>query len=135
MEHIDGYAIHLETKLSFEQAISTITELLQMEGFGILTEIDVAATFKKKLDLDYKPFRILGACNPHYAHQVLSIEPHVSVLLPCNIVIWDEGEYRTIAAMDPRVLSRITNRVDLIEYASEIYQKLELVFQKISNLS
>ena len=89
MKTIGTYALQVTTRLRFEDAIARVTELLAEKGFGVLTEIDVKATLKKKLGLDYKPYKILGACNPHVAHRAQEAEPYVGVLLPCNVVVWD----------------------------------------------
>jgi len=131
MEDIGGYAFQVKTSLRFEDAISKAVELLQTEGFGILTEIDVQATLKKKLGLDYKPYRILGACNPPFAHRTLSAVPQVGVLLPCNVVIWDEGSHRIVAAMEPKVMGKIIDHQEIKSVAVEVSEKLRRVLTKL----
>lgn len=84
--------------LSFEDAIARVTEELKKEGFGILTEIDVQATLKKKLEVDFRPYRILGACNPPFAYKALSAESHIGVYLPCNVIVQDAGNGKTEVA-------------------------------------
>jgi uncharacterized protein (DUF302 family) len=101
------YYIQARTRLGFEDAIARVIELLKEEGFGVLTEIDVQATLKRKLDMDYKPYRILGACNPSFAHQALNVEPLIGVFLPCNVVVWDDGDDRVVAAMEPIIMAEI----------------------------
>ncbi len=130
MENIGGYASRIETQLSYEDAIAKVTEFLSDEGFGVLTEIDVRATLKKKLDVDYKPFKILGACNPPFAHKAIEAENLVSVLLPCNVVVIDEGDYRVVAAMDPNVISRMIDRTEMVNLAREVGEKLQRVLER-----
>lgn len=119
------------TGLSFEEAIERVTGLLQEKGFGILTEIDVKATLKKKLDVDYKPYRILGACNPPFAKRVLDAEPLVGVLLPCNVVVWDEGETRVVAAMNPGIMEMLIDHPEVREVGSEIEARLRSVIEAV----
>lgn len=118
--------------LPFEKAIEHVTEELKKEGFGVLTEIDVQATLKKKLDVDFRPYRILGACNPPFAHKALSAEPHIGIYLPCNVVVQDAGNGRTeVAAVDPMVaMSRVDN-AGLEPIAKEIQAKLQRVIENL----
>lgn len=118
--------------LPFEKAIEHVTEELKKEGFGVLTEIDVQATLKKKLDVDFRPYRILGACNPPFAHKALSAEPHIGIYLPCNVVVQDAGNGRTeVAAVDPMVaMSRVDN-AGLEPIAKEIQMKLQRVIENL----
>ena len=134
MESIGGYAIQTTTRLGFERILVEVVELLKEEGFGILTEIDVKETFKKKLDIEYKPFRILGACNPAFAHRTLGAVPQVSVFLPCNVVIWDEGDYRVVAAMDPMIMSQIIDNPEIQIVAKEVSDRLRRVIAKVEKL-
>ncbi len=90
MENVGAYAFKTTTQSGYEETISRVTDLLADHGFGVLTEIDVKATLKKKLDVEYKPYKILGACNPPFANRALAEENMVGVLLPCNFVVWDE---------------------------------------------
>lgn len=131
MKNIDGYAIRTETSLGFDEAITEISQLLKEEGFGILTEIDVKQTLKNKIDVDFKPYRILGACNPKFAHKALESEHHIGVFLPCNVVVWDEGRHRVIAAMDPRVMSKVVDNEAVRLTAEQVYQKIESALSKI----
>lgn len=118
--------------LPFEKAIEHVTEELKKEGFGVLSEIDVQATLKKKLDVDFRPYRILGACNPLFAHKALSAESHIGVYLPCNVVVQDAGNGKTdIAAVDPMVaMSRVDN-AGLEPIAKEIQAKLQRVIENL----
>jgi uncharacterized protein (DUF302 family) len=114
--------------LSYEQAIAAVTESLKAEGFGVLTEIDVAATLKKKIDVDVPRYIILGACNPKLAHKALSTENQVGVLLPCNVVVQEHTDGRVeVSAMDPvGAMAMIGNPV-LTEIAADVKGRLERV--------
>jgi len=93
---------------SFEGAIEKVTEALKAEGFGILTEIDVRATLKKKLDVDFRPYKILGACNPPFAHKALLAEDKIGTMLPCNVIVQDKGNGAVeVAAIDPATSSKL----------------------------
>ena len=118
--------------LSFEDAIARVTEELKKEGFGILTEIDVQATLKKKLEVDFRPYRILGACNPPFAYKALSAESHIGVYLPCNVIVQDAGNGKTeVAAVDPLVaMSRVENPA-LEPVAKEVQAKLQRVIENL----
>ncbi len=85
----------------FDNAVARVTDALKKEGFGVLTDIDVAATLKKKIAVDFRPYRILGACNPKMAHAALSIEDKIGVLLPCNVIVQQTDEGVEVAAVDP----------------------------------
>ena len=120
------------TNQNFEEAIENVTEALKVEGFGILTVIDVKETFKKKLDVDFKKYIILGACNPRFAHKALLHEDKVGVFLPCNIVIeeHDNGEVE-VSAVDPAAsLSPVKNK-NIESIASEIQQKLKSIIESL----
>jgi uncharacterized protein (DUF302 family) len=131
MQTIGTYAFEVTTQRSFDDAIARVTELLAEQGFGVLTEIDVRATLQKKLGLDTRPYKILGACNPPFAHRALAAEPHVGVLLPCNVVVWDEGSRRVVAAMEPRVMSQIIDQPEVRAVADEVSARLHAVLAKL----
>lgn len=131
MEKIGDYAIQIKTMLSFERAIEAAKEHLKEEGFGVLMEIDAMSTFKEKLDVDWQPYHILGACNPPFALKALQADKSVGVLLPCNVVVWDEGEYRVIAAMNPQLIGEITNNPIVRSVAYEAKTRLERVLEKL----
>ncbi len=126
------YYFNKTLNMSFEDAIARVTEELKKEGFGILTEIDVAATLKKKLDVDFRPYRILGACNPPFAHKALSAESHIGIYLPCNVIVQDAGDGKTeVAAVDPLVaMSRVEN-AELEPVAKEVQAKLQRVIESL----
>jgi uncharacterized protein (DUF302 family) len=105
-----------------------VTEELQKEGFGVLTEIDVQATMKKKLDADMAPYRILGACNPQLAHRALAVEPGIGLLLPCNVVVrQDEAGRVHVDFMDPDSVLGLVNRPEVAHPGAEVGQRLRRV--------
>lgn len=110
----------------FDTVIESVTEALKKEGFGILTEIDVKATLKKKLDVDFRPYLILGACNPPYAYQALQAEPLIGTMLPCNVVVreLDSGQIE-VAAVDPMASMQAVENQALGQVAAEIRGKLQ----------
>ena len=113
---------------SYADAIARVTEELSKEGFGVLTEIDVAATLKKKLDVDKKPYIILGACNPVLANQALTAEPDIGLLLPCNVVVREEEDGSvTVAFMDPSAVLKLVTQPGIETLAGEVKAKLERV--------
>jgi uncharacterized protein (DUF302 family) len=126
---------HFDTTLQceFDDAINRVTEALKAEGFGVLTDIDVQATFKAKLDIDRLPYRILGACNPTLANRAISAVPEIGTLLPCNVVVRQEEDNSiTISFMDPLAALSLVQRDDIKELAKEVRSRLERVSQAIS---
>lgn len=113
--------------VSFEEAIEKVTDALKEEGFGVLTEIDVQATLKKKLDEDFRPYRILGACNPSYAHKALMAEDKIGVMLPCNVIVQQKQNGVEVAAVDPLSSMQAIENKDLEKIAEEIQSKLKSV--------
>jgi uncharacterized protein (DUF302 family) len=117
---------------SFENAIARTTEALEAEGFGILTEIDVAATMKKKLDIEFRPYRILGACNPRFAHRALSLEGKIGTMLPCNVVVQDAGDGTIeVAAVDPVASMQAVDNPELRGVADQVRGKLQTVVDSL----
>jgi uncharacterized protein (DUF302 family) len=120
------YSFGRTVDVSFDDAVKRVTEALAKEGFGVLTEIDVAATLKKKLDKDMPPYRILGACNPQFAHRVLEMEPRVGTLLPCNVVVRvDAAGHTIVEAMDPDVMSQLVGGDEVKKIASEVRSRIK----------
>ena len=126
------YYFNKITNYSFDAAIEKVTEELQKEGFGVLTEIDVTATLKKKLDVDFKNYRILGACNPPYAHKALLAEDKIGTMLPCNVIVQEiEKGVIEVAAVNPMASMQAVENEKLNDVASEITAMLENVIEKI----
>ena len=118
--------------LPFEEAIQRVTDELKKEGFGVLTEIDVKATLKKKLDVDFRNYRILGACNPPFAYQALQAEPQIGLMLPCNVVVQEAENGQTIiSAIDPIASMQAVENSSLGEVATEVKAKLQKVIESI----
>lgn len=130
---IGEYALRITTRLPFEAAIERVTALLADEGFGVLTEIDVAATLKRKLGLETRPYRILGACNPRFAHAALEATPYVGVFLPCNVVVWDEGDQRVVAAMEPRAMGQIIGVPEIRRVANDVSDAIRRVMERMGS--
>lgn len=126
------YYFNKTVDLSFEDAIAKVTDELKKEGFGILTEIDMAGTMKKKLDVDIRPYKILGACNPPFAYKALQAESHIGIYLPCNVIVQDVGDGKTeVAAVDPLVaMSRVGNPA-LETVAKDVQAKLQRVIENL----
>lgn len=122
------YGFSVTVAGTMEDAINKVTEALKTEGFGVLTEIDVAGTLKKKIDVERRPYHILGACNPGLANQAINAEPDIGLLLPCNVVVREEEDGSiTVAFMDPAAVLGIVNRDEITELGMEVRGKLEKV--------
>lgn len=131
-EHTYGFGI--QTDMSPAEAEQKIREALAEEGFGILTEIDVAVTLKNKLDLDVAPYRILGACNPQLAHQALSVEQDIGLLLPCNVVIYESGSGSIIQVLDPDLMADLTGNPELQVIADDARGRLERALANVQGV-
>ncbi len=126
------YYVSKNVTLGFDEAIMRVTEELMKEGFGILTEIDVSATLKKKLDIDFRNYRILGACNPSYAYKALLAEPRIGVMLPCNVIVRElEDGSVEVAAVDPLASMQAIHNDELQPIAGEIQLKLKKVIEHL----
>lgn len=122
-------AFQAASTLSFDEAVARAREALAKEGFGVLTEIDVQATLKKKLDVDREPYVILGACHPPSAHRALAAVPEVGVLLPCNVTVSVEDGATVVRAMDPAAVMGLVGAPELAEVGEEIGTKLRRVVE------
>mgnify|MGYP001813281452 CR=1 FL=1 len=117
---------------SFDDAIAKVTEELSKEGFGVLTEINVKAVMKKKLDVDKRPYTILGACNPVLANQAISAEPDFGLLLPCNVLVREEeNDEVTVAFMDPAAVLTLVEKEGINELAGEVRDRLQRVMKAL----
>lgn len=127
-----GYYVSTILRTSFDEALSRVTVGLKQEGFGILTEIDVRATLKKKLDVEFRPYMILGACNPPFAYQALQAEERIGTMLPCNVIVQDKGsEGIEVAAVDPMASMQAIDNPELAGIAAEVQSKLRVVIEAL----
>ncbi len=126
------YYLTREIQENFDESINKLTEELKKEGFGILTEIDVKDTLKEKIDVDFRRYTILGACNPHFAYKALMTEDKIGVLLPCSFIVQEKGLGLTeIACMNPLVAMKEVENADMESIASDVTQKLRIVMESL----
>ena len=127
------YGYSREVALTYEQAVQRVTETLKAQGFGILTEINVKDTLKKKLDKDFMPYVILGACNPNLAFQALSSEIDIGLLLPCNVVVYQKpGNGKTVVGvLDPETMVQLTGRQDIAPVAKQARDKVVAALEAV----
>jgi uncharacterized protein (DUF302 family) len=114
-----------------EKAEARVREVLEQEGFGVLTEIDVAATFKSKLDVDFRPYRILGACNPRLAHRALEAENKIGTMLPCNVILQERDGAIEVSAVDPAASMQAVENADLESIAKDVRERLRRVVEAV----
>lgn len=118
--------------LPFEEAVARTREALAEEGFGVITEIDVTQTLKTKIGADFRPYLILGACNPRMAHEALQIEDKIGAMLPCNVVVQDAGDGRTeVAAIDPEASMQAVGNAALTQKAREVGDRLKAALSRL----
>ena len=125
------YGYKKQIDFSFTEAVLKVKEELKKEGFGVLTEIDVKDTMKKKIDVDYDEYVILGACNPKFAHKALQVDKQIGLLLPCNVVVYKDGGSVTISAIMPTIAMSVANIPELGEVANDVEEKLKRVIDNI----
>ena len=135
VEQTTRYGIGTTIALPYERAVARTREELAKEGFGVLTEIDVAATLRKKLDVDFRPYVILGACNPPLAHKALTAELDIGLLLPCNVIVYaaDEPGHSVVAAMDPVEALALTGNDGIRPVAADVKARLTRVLDALSH--
>ena len=127
------YAFGKTVAMTQEQAVQAVTQALAGEGFGVLTEIDVAATLKKKLGIERPPYKILGACNPQFAARALEMEPQIGALLPCNVVVRQGADGKTVVEfMDPDAVLGLVGRPEVAPIAAEVRARLVRVMQALN---
>lgn len=120
------------TDLAFEDAIVHVTSILKEHGFGIITEIDVKETLKKKIDVDFRPYRILGACNPSFAHQALKADDKAGIMMPCNVIVQQHEDGKVeVSIINPDAAAGSLNSKALEDFACEVTKELRKVFRKI----
>ncbi|MDW8289593.1 MAG: DUF302 domain-containing protein [Armatimonadota bacterium] len=124
--------IRVKVSLPYAEAVQKTVEALKGEGFGVLTTIDVRQTMQEKLGEEFRPYIILGACNPPLAHRALSAEPEVGLLMPCNVVVYEEGDGCVVSAMDPTVVAKMVSHPELEAVATEARAKLMRVLQRVA---
>lgn len=129
-----NYALKIKTSLKYEDAVKEVTKLLKEEGFGILTEIDVASTLKEKIGVDFKKYVILGACNPGFAHKTVSAEPLIGVFLPCNVIVYEDGEGSVIAAMNPYMMAQVIGNEAVVEVGQKVGDIFSRILSKMEKL-
>jgi uncharacterized protein (DUF302 family) len=123
--------MRVETPLSYDDAVARVREALAEQGFGVLTEIDVRATMKSRLDVEVPAQVILGACRPQLAHQALTAAPAIAVLLPCNVVVRDEAGITVVEAIDPDAMSQLEDRPQIAEVAAEARTRLRAALDAV----
>lgn len=127
-----GYANTISLEIPYEEAIGLVRDALREQGFGVLTEIDLAATMKAKLGKDIEPCLILGACNPPLAHRALEVDPDIGLLLPCNVVVRRQGGATLVQALDPQMLVTMSDREGLRPVADEAASRLQAALASLS---
>lgn len=135
IEQTTRYGFGITVPLPYERAVERTKEALATEGFGVLTEIDVAATLKKKLDVEFRPYVILGACNPPLAYRALSAERDIGLLLPCNVIVYadDMPGRSVIAAMDPVEALRLSGNEEIGPLAEDVKARLTRVLEAVEH--
>jgi uncharacterized protein (DUF302 family) len=127
-----GYGISKPVSLSYERAIEKVTEELKKEGFGVLTTIDVKGTLKKKLDVDFNRYVILGACNPLFAYKALQAEEQIGLLLPCNVIVYEKEGKTIVGAFDPMSMTKLVENEALKPIAEDVAARLQRVLDSLS---
>ena len=125
------YGFSKTVDLSFEDTINKVTEELKKEGFGVLTTIDVKDTLKNKIDVDFKKYTILGACNPPFAHKALLAEEEIGLLLPCNVIVYEKEDKSAVSFFNPALMSKVVENEALNPIADEVKEKLQRVYDSI----
>lgn len=125
------YGFSKTVDMSYEQAIEKVTEELKKEGFGVLTSIDVKETLKQKINVDFKKYIILGACNPPIAHRALQAEEELGLLLPCNVIVYEKDDKTRVSIFDPMVMTWLMENDDMKPIATEVQERLQRVLAAV----
>jgi len=128
-----GYQYRTRVRLPYEDAVARVTDELKKEGFGVLTEIDMKATLKKKLDVDFRRYIILGACNPPLAHRAIEAELEIGLLLPCNVVVYEDGDESVVSIVDPVIMLGVVGNPAVEPIAREAAERLQRVITAVGN--
>ncbi len=126
-----NYGFTKELDKNFEQVVNDVKENLKKEGFGVLTTIDLKEKFKEKLDIDYKKYLILGACNPASAYKAIEAEENIGLMLPCNVIVYEKGDKVVVAAIKPTAAMEMINNNALTQIAKEVETKLKHVMDNL----
>lgn len=133
VRNLSDYSFGGETKLSFDEAVQRVTESMKEQGFGILTEIDAKKVLKEKLGLDRRPYKILGTCNPQFAHKAIDMEPEIGTLLPCNVLIYEKDDGTVIvSAMNPEAALKLVGNPDIEDIAKQVRTRIEKALEELS---
>ena len=125
------YGFSKDVALSYEETINKVTGELKKEGFGVLTKIDVKDTLKNKIDVDFKKYSILGACNPTLAYKALQAEEDIGLLLPCNVVVYEKDEKSVVSILNPSLMKEIVSNESINSIADEVNEKLQRVLESV----
>lgn len=125
------YGFSKDVALSYEDTINKVTGELKKEGFGVLTKIDVKDTLKNKINVDFKKYSILGACNPTLAHKALQTEEDIGLLLPCNVVVYEKNEKSVVSIFNPSLMKEIVSNKSIHSIADEVNEKLHRVLERV----
>jgi len=126
-----GYGFGKTVDMPYDRAVERVTEELKKEGFGVLTTIDVRDTLKKKLNVEFRKYVILGACNPPFAHQALQADDQIGLLLPCNVVVQEKDGKTSVSAFDPMVMVSVTENPKVTPIAEEVRKRLQRVVEAV----
>lgn len=132
VKKLSNYSLGGETNLNFDEAVRKVTETLKEQGFGVLTEIDAKKVLNEKLGLERRPYKILGACNPHFAHKAIDMEPELGTLLPCNVLVYERDDGKVVVtAMDPEAALKLVGNPSVEEIAKEVRKRIEKALERV----
>ncbi len=130
---LSNYSFGGETELGFDEAVKKVTESMKEQGFGILTEIDAKKVLKEKLGLERRPYKILGACNPQFAHKAIDMEPEIGTLLPCNVLVYEKDDGTVaVSAMDPEAALKLVRNPTIEDIAKQVRKRIEKALEQLS---